>query len=365
MHTDEEKGKFHPFVVQRASDWEDIVDNNVLLTDAALDMIDPKITKKDTVFAVANALPPKAMGEVTAVWFDEAVNGCHIRLPHAEFQVFCYRVFGSHMWTTFMLWTSVVQLLSIFFESPGCDFTGSVPGQVAAVAGYASSNTMTAVAIVTVLLQMMGIWMWYNSSPPELVYSDSSRLAADYGYRWPIIRGVCCTICLLDFIIYFGLNGESPRFSRCLFPVILISRQENSRLIVEGFLAVLKKTLFVIVLLAGILIFVAMLGLFLFRNMSRELGVLAFSTYLRSFYTVLHCFASRPTVLFILKSYVVESNAAPFFFVGETMVADLLIGTLLVATANRFGITFIMNFFWFHNCRSCDFCSDIIAILNQ
>jgi hypothetical protein len=334
MNTTKEKDQFDPFILGRAADWEDIVENNALLTDAALVMVDPSATKKDTIGEVASSLTPAAIGTLTALWFEEAVNGCHIRFPLTEQQLDCYKLFESYLWTSFMLVLSLIELFGAFVEVPGCDYHGDIVVG-AAVKQFASSSTITAVNMVCVTVQMADVFLWYRSSPSHFIRDDKTRLVADHTYRWMIIRGICCAVCFIDFLAYFIADGNSPRFSRCLFPVILISRQENTRLIIEGFLIVIERTLFVIALLIGILNFYSLMGLFLFRNMARELGIQTFDSYRIAFTTCLHCFASRPTVLFTLSPYVVASNAAPYFFVSMTMVADLLIGTLLVAIANR------------------------------
>ena len=328
-----------PFVLKRATDWGDLVENKVLMKDKLLKAVDPVTSNQALVASVDVALPKASLPRVTALWFSAATLGIHIRFPQTQLHLFCYELYYSFYWTCFITLLSVLELVSPFIEIPRCDFAAKQP--IAAVHHFAFPITMTAVCFVSVTLQLIDVIIYFNCAPIIDFRNDRTKLLADNTHSWVGSCGICCVICMLDFIIYFGTNGNSPRLSRMLFPVILISRQENARLIIEGFFRVFRQTLFIIGLLLLIINFMGLLGLFLFVNMSRSVGVDDFIRFRNAFMTCLHCFASRPSVLFTVNPYIQQSNAPPYFFVVLTLMADILVGTLIVAVANRYSLCIV------------------------
>lgn len=75
-------------------------------------------------------------------------------------------------------------------------------------------------------------------------------------------------------------------------------------------------------------------GFFLFHNIDVDNK---FSTFFSSILTTLHCYSSRPTVLYVLNPFFLDNIfGTAFWAVTLSIVADIMVTSLIIAMGKRY-----------------------------
>lgn len=156
-----------------------------------------------------------------------------------------------------------------------------------------------------------------------------------YNREWLVLRTVCVLTIFVDCILFFKWRNN-PRFSRCLFPILLITRRKNLLIIVHGLIYSARRSVFVQSVLASVIIVWGLIASLTFRQLETNDGNYRFSSVVRSIFTTLHCYSARPIVLPTLNPYFVHGYyATGVYFVLLSIVADIMCSSLIISVGKR------------------------------
>lgn len=276
-----------------------------------------------------------------AIWFKTALHGVNIRYPQNEGEFKFYKVFESATWGNIIAVGTWCLIIGPFIAKPFCDY-GEREHYLDLDDGFKISRGGIALGTLSVLytiivgLQWVDVWLWIKSTSWETIIHDKTRLNMDKTHIWCLVRMICSTALFIDCATFFFF-AASPRVTRCLSPIILISRRENLKIIMEGFFMSFRQSLPVLRVLFVVLVLWACVGFFCFRNIvTAGAATQPFASYGTALLTCLHCYASRPTVLYRLNPLWEENDISALYFVFLTVFADIIIGSFILAVGNRY-----------------------------
>lgn len=276
-------------------------------------------------------------GVITGVWFNDAVHGRRPEFPQSAYHLQCLQYLRSRSVLLIISGLMVLLMIGPFTEEPVC--ARSLEISKAAFVNYRGNWYTTRFFLSIFDIGMMMVffadlavayvvdpWPWF----PTYVRGDAGVAQR----RWTLCRFLCCCSVVLDCLIFLGTRSRS-RVSRCLFPLIFISRRENLKRMLEGVLFSAYSSLFIQMALVFSIITWGCTGYMTFRTLPIDGG--RFSTLPESILTTLHCYSSRPSVLYALNPFFNHGFvSSATFFVTLTMVADIVCTTLIIAIARRF-----------------------------
>lgn len=332
-----------PSICKRQDEWGDILDNKALMEDSQLFEVDRSFDNMYLIRSLRQKLSTRSIAQLSKTWFDTAVHGTHIRIPQAERDLSKYLTYESIPWSVLVNISVWFLVIGPFLASPFCGY--SEPYHVINIddgitGGSGNSNggipigLLSALYLICSLIQLYDVYLWFKSTSWDILVNDRSRLQIDKSHIWTSVRGIVSLAIFMDCTVYFFLT-TIPRITRCLAPIVLIARRENLKLIIEGFIMSLRESLPVLRMLTLVLIMWAFVGFVVFRRIDSSAQYSHFGTYPNSLLTTLHCFASRPTVLYRVLILWDRTESSALYFVLLTVFADMIVGAFLVAVGNR------------------------------
>lgn len=335
-------------MLRRQDDWADIYDNIAIQSDSRLRHIVGGHSEKDYVFKSRDALSESSKSKLAYVWFKSARHSSQIKYPQSESEFSNYKIYQSSKWEWLVFSATLIQIIGPFFASPFCGYSTDYHIISTTHDDAFSSPTagipigmLSGLYMLLSVFQITDLYMWCKSTSWEFVFNDKFRMVAETGHVWAFLRFFSAAAIFWDCFLYFFL-GTTPRITRCLSPVLYISRRENLKAIVEGFVTSFHEALPVFRMLVLVLAMWAFVGFYMFQRIDDSSRQIHFSTYTFSLMTCLHCFSSRPTVLYRILQLWENSNVSALYFVILTVFADLIVGAFLVAVGNRYYRDFTM-----------------------
>lgn len=332
----------HPELLRRQKDWEDILDNSALLEDPQLHV--ETDNDRENVKEARNTLSVISSAKLAFVWFTSAKHCLNIKIPKTESEFRNYGIYQSSAWGWVVFLCTVVLLAGPFLAQPECTF--SVDYHIYRSSKDQSDQKTTGIPVYVLsglylscmIVQNIDVYLWCKSSSWVNLFDGKTRMNIETNHIWVFVKGLSAFAIFMDCFLYYFLS-TTPRITRCLAPVLYISRSENMKAIVEGFLTAIRKALPVFQMLVLVLMLWAFFGLYFFQRLDIARH---FVSYFSALLTCLHCFSSRPTVLDRILQLWHFTNASAFYFVILTLFADMIVGTFLVAVGNKYYRDFIM-----------------------
>lgn len=217
----------------------------------------------------------------------------------------------------------LIQMLSIFFHVPEC------PRTVEADVGSSlvSRNALAVFELTVSLLYIVDVLL-------DIFVIRGRREEKKTFLSWITVRLICSLLIPLSSILTLaGVTDESHASIRSLYPLLLISRDENYKQLMKGLLVSVRNTWMVYGLLLSLLIGFSLSGFYLFHRV--ETNASHFDDIFSSFAVVVHCFTSAPYSLFVVNPYL-QSGISPLFFVLLSYSTEVFCIGLILATGTYF-----------------------------
>ena len=264
---------------------------------------------------------------LAGLYFDDGAKGRETSFPETDNQVLCYRITRSRFVLLFYSMVCLLHMSLPFFERPYCPWSSQMSGNVdyhSTDLGTYSINRTTSNSIQFCCLAFYIVELAVRESVGRPLSGDSMR------NKWVWIRLGCCIALTVDGMLSF----MNVRFGLCLVPIIYISRRNSLRQIVEGVLLSSYRCIPVFTLLFALVVLWSFVGFLIFRNLEMDNGS-KFGSLWRSFLTCLQTHSSRGYAPFVLTPYYDKNPLAALFFVGLTVVTDILCTAFIIAIGNR------------------------------
>lgn len=156
-----------------------------------------------------------------------------------------------------------------------------------------------------------------------------------YIFRWSVLRLICSTLIPINCIATIAnVDQANGAIVRCLYPLLLISRDQNYKELVKGLFFSIRHTWVVYSLLLSLLVGFSFVGFFLFHRVDTSAG--HFQNIGTSFAVVLHCFTSSPYSLFVVDPFFAVNNAVLLFFLLLSYSTEVFCIGLILATGTFF-----------------------------
>lgn len=291
--------------------------------------------------------PPSSLAEgdkeaLAALWFDDGTLGVSIDYPQTNFELKCYELSRSRYNTVFFTLTTFIHLLLPFFEPPLCPWEMESNGENVDYnytddGKYISLQWSRIISLFCVLAYCIDIYMRMviNSSGKGQAgtLSKFSQFKPGYKDMWVLFRLVCCVAMLIETFAFF-ISGTALRFTRCLVPLMYISRRHSLRKMAHGLLRSFSKTVDIQLLQVVLLVGGTYVGFVLFHGISVSAGQ-RFDSIGESLSTVLLAITSRSFNIFALEPYFMVSEWSAVYFISLTLLGDLVCINLIIAVGNR------------------------------
>jgi len=275
---------------------------------------------------------------ILSLWFRQVVNGKRIFYPSSAKQVWFYSVHDSDVVKFIFELTTCFFIVLPALYTPYCavrrDQTLANPP--AERQRLLSDEGLTALVILGCIIESIDMYFQCSSSTWEDFWGANKLMKFDNSRFWKMTKIVTLFLVLVDGVAFFG-DRRNPFVMRSLFPILFIVRRENIQHLFEGtYFAVRKSANIYRVVLITIILW-AFAGYCLFNRLesSDTSTTIHFDTYWLSLYTCFRCYLSRPSALWILRSYFDLNQASALFFVTLTLVADIFGTSLIIATGAR------------------------------
>lgn len=265
--------------------------------------------------------------------YEDAVAGRKVDFPQTRFQIYCYTLTRSKRFLFFYSLVCFFQAILPFFTEPSCPWNEISRGLTYAEY-YQSGNHLShgAMNVLDLLCTLVYCVEVFARLSVNFHLNDiRSRLLYD---AWATVRLVCVALLLVDVLVGFG-TYSSFLFSRCLLPVIYISRRKSLRQMIHGLLISTRRCLEVFNLVVFLLLLFSVSGFVLFRNINTSTDTNHFSNLGTSLLTCLHIYESRSFNLFISNIYYDHGELSLLFFVLLLVLLDLLSTSFIIAIGNR------------------------------
>ncbi len=322
-----------PHILEVAEDYKDLEGN---LWVESVPYSDPNYSN-EKVFAVTKEVVETSEDEfikikLVSTWFKCMVDGgIRIFYPQNDDQIRYYYVyFAASYWNNLIIIATVFLLIGPFVTQPVCYVSSP---------SFANDGLMifSGFYVCFLFLHVLDFFILWKSSPVNIVFGFASTVPHDFNIQWSIMHLIATIIIIIDLFVYFS-DQYNPRIMRCLFPVIYIAKRINLKSLLGGLYTSVVQTIKVYRLLILILLLFSSLGFVLFgQNDHYHSNGTHWSTFLYSFLTCLHCFTSRPSVLYRIKALVDagDSVSVIYFFVALTLFADILFTAIIIGTGNK------------------------------
>jgi hypothetical protein len=163
---------------------------------------------------------------------------------------------------------------------------------------------------------------------------------------WTWLRLFASVLILLESIVSLtnrAQNFQNIRLIRTLYPVLLLSRDQNYKELLKGMFHSVRGSALVYVFLLVLLTMFTLVGYFIFHRFSTHAQ--HFETLFSAFGTVLHCFTSAPYALHVVEPYTAISQASQIFFVLLTYSTEVLCISLIVAAGQVMFYHYLRSYF--------------------
>lgn len=265
--------------------------------------------------------------------YEDAVAGRKVDFPQTRFQIYCYTLTRSKRFLLLYTLVCFFQAILPFFTEPSCPWNeinrGLSYDEYYKSGAYLSHGVMNVLDLMCVLVYCVEVFA--RLSVNFHLNDIRSRLRYD---AWASVRLVCVVLLLIDVLVGFG-TFSSFLFSRCLLPVIYISRRKSLRQMIHGLLISTRKCLEVFNLVIFMLLLFSVSGFVLFRNIDTTSETSHFSDLGTALLTCLHIYESRSFNLFISNIYNDHGEVSLVFFVLLLVLLDLLSTSFIIAIGNR------------------------------
>eukprot|EP00597_Dinobryon_sp_UTEXLB2267_P018370 CAMPEP_0201110792 /NCGR_PEP_ID=MMETSP0812-20130820/72008_1 /ASSEMBLY_ACC=CAM_ASM_000668 /TAXON_ID=98059 /ORGANISM="Dinobryon sp., Strain UTEXLB2267" /LENGTH=1526 /DNA_ID=CAMNT_0047373441 /DNA_START=279 /DNA_END=4859 /DNA_ORIENTATION=+ len=283
------------------------------------------------VQTVIDSVDKKHHAVIASIWFHDAINGHTVDYPQGAHSISVQALLfsKSFLFETLLYTFVVVQMVCIFFFVPRCS------RDVEADTGESliSRESLSIFELVCSFLYIIDVLV------DMYVHRTRRSKASWYLYltSWSLVRVMCSILIPVNCI--FILSGkstdqENASVVRCLYPILLISRDENYKELVKGLFVSIRNTWMVYCLLLSLLTSFTFLGYFLFHPVGTDAN--HFANIATSFAVVLHCFTSAPYSLFVVNPYFSVSNASVLFFLLLSYSTEVFCIGLILATGTFF-----------------------------
>jgi hypothetical protein len=218
----------------------------------------------------------------------------------------------------------LAQVLSVFVITPRC-FSQSdvVDGR-----GAVSRKNLAVFDIFCVLFYIFDVLIDFFVRGRR----TNKRTLFRFLTSWTWLRLFASVLIMLESIVSLtnhAHNFKNIRLIRTLYPVLLLSRDQNYKELLKGMFHSIKGSALVYAFLFVLLAIFTLVGYFVFHRFSTHAQ--HFETLLSAFGTVLHCFTSAPYALHVVEPYNAVSQVSQVFFVLLTYCTELLCISLVVA----------------------------------
>ena len=322
-----------PHILEVAGDYKELHDNTFV---DSVPYSNPNYTN-EKVFAATKELLETTKDEtvkmqLVSTWFKCMVDGgIRILYPESVNQIrFYYTHFAADYWRKILIIATIFLLIGPFVTQPVCYVSSS---------SFANEGLLffSIVYVSFLFLHILDFFMLCKSSPINEVFNFASTAPHDFNIQWSIMHFIATVIIIIDLFVYFS-DPYNPRIMRCLFPVIYIAKRINLKSLLGGLYMSILQTTKVYRLLILILIFFSILGYVLFGEKDQEFSNgTHWSTISYSFLTCLHCFSSKPSVLYRIKAlFDAGDNVSVInFFVVLILFTDVLFTAVIIATGKK------------------------------
>lgn len=264
-----------------------------------------------------------------ALWMDDGVMGFSIDYPYDAFELKCYWLRQSKLFTKFFFACCFVHIILPFFEEPVCPWVERGELSMLSHDGRVSPFLLNFIGLFCILVYFLDLYLWLRVNNR----GRSMLNLSFYKNGWVLTRFILCVILLIDTILFF-FTGRAIRFARGVIPFVFISRRVSMRQLLQGLLNAVSKTVNVLILFTAMVFIFGYTGFLVFHNVDTEKEN-RFETLPGAVLTVLHVLAGRSYNAFVGNQYFDVHWASGFFFVSLMIAGDFLCTNLIIAVGNR------------------------------
>eukprot|EP01039_Chlorochromonas_danica_P000003 gene3-3_t len=317
--------------------------------------------------------------ELAYLWLVDSVEGERLSYPTTRKELVSLRILKDQLFIRFYYIITISQILAIFLIVPRCDLTSSPQGAGQSVLPRLALNIFNLICSLFYLVEA-GLHIYAIESPELVIVQRYVRAASTASssstspppsndqtkgnvtatttkgngvsgkggggstntisgvifQSWTGLR-ILIAICIFfkSLLPIVSPNSEANNFRllRCLYPVMLITRNQNHVDILKAIALSFRESKAVYKLLLALLFLFSMVGYWLFHRLSTEAD--RFGNILISFLTVLHCATAAPFSLYVLTPYYTDySMVTPIFFVLLSYAIEILCINLIVAAGS-------------------------------
>lgn len=277
-------------------------------------------------------LSEQQVGQLSAVWFEDAIQGFSLIYPNNSFSLLCLRILHSYRFTLILYIFSILQMLAVFLIIPQCFISGQTSqGSGSSIISLKALGIFDACCVVVyvldIILDCIASWSTYRTY----------RWLELNGKSWLLLRCVFVGFILLKSV--FSIADADSLFNnlrvvRIFFPVLVISRSSNFADILYGIFLSVIETKPVYILFIFFLFIFTFSGFWLLQRF--ETNAERFANIFHSALSILQCSTSAPFSLFVLLPYYDVSEITPIFFLFLSYAAEILCINLIIGTGNVF-----------------------------
>lgn len=285
--------------------------------------------------------------KVACLWLMDSLRGAQINYPISDSQLASLQILKSRQFSAFIYVITILQVMAIFLVVPRCLLTSSPEGAGKSAIPRLALNIFDIICAFFYLIEAC-LHIHAIESPQLAVAraADSAERRTAFTVltqSWTGLRVLCTLLIVIKGIVPIaqpsnGLNNI--RLVRCIFPVLLVTRNDNYIDIMKGIGLSFRESKPVYKLFATIIFLFSFVGYWLFHRLQTDAD--RFENLPMSFLTVLHCATAAPFSLYVLTPYFSDySMLSPVFFLILSYVIEVLCVNLIVAAGsvhfNKYG----------------------------
>lgn len=284
-------------------------------------------------------LPNQCHNQVAVIWLMDSLAGSVLRYPTTVGQLKSLQTLRHKRFYTFIYFVTLLQMLAVFLIVPRCIAnTSSDSAGKSAIPRLALNIFDLLCALVYLAEAFLHI---HAIELPELSVdregdNNEKSILTVFTKSWTGLRVVAIFMIAIKSIIPVANPTAAIndiRLVRCIFPILLITRNDNYADIMKGILLSVKESKPVYKLFLAILFVFTFAGYCLFHRYETDAD--RYITIFQALLTTLQCSVAAPFSLYVLTPYFSDiSQLTPIFFLMLSYFIEVLCVNLIVAAGN-------------------------------
>ncbi|RYH20552.1 ion transporter [archaeon] len=284
-------------------------------------------------------LPNQCLNEVAGIWLMDALTGSVLRFPTSIGQLQSLKILRNKYFYKLIYLVTLLQMFAIFLVVPRCIVDSSSDSAGRSAIPRLALNIFD---LLCALIYLSEAFLHIHAiESPELSVDrggdkNKKSIVTVFTKSWTGIRVLAIVMIAIKSILPLA-NPTVPindiRLIRCIFPILLITRNDNYADIMKGILLSVKESKPVYKLFLAIVFVFTFAGYCLFHRYETDAG--RFLSIFQALLTTLQCSVAAPFSLYVLTPYFSDtSQLTPIFFLMLSYFIEVLCVNLIVAAGN-------------------------------